>query len=122
MELGGCAMPAGSNDAKEAAIQRATPTSMPAPAQADAKYREAMDYLSGLKYDKAEPMFYELSEAYESFGQFDKTAECLFWRAYCQEKLGRADEAALGYEELKRFYPETPAAQQARSRLKAMGR
>ena len=49
-------------------------------------------------------------------------AECMFWLAYCDEKLGGLAQAAVGYHQVMTAYPSTPAAMEAMKRLSIMPR
>lgn len=82
-----------------------------------AAYDEAQALVARGQYAEAEARIGPLAGAFEAAGDRARTAEALFWAAYCREKQGRPDEAARGYEAVVRGYPETPASRQASARL-----
>ena len=91
-----------------------TPRIVPAGA---APFDEAVDLASKLKYPQAEIEFRQSLVWVQAAGDKDRSAECLFWIGFCQEKQGRSAEARAQYDKVIRDYPGTPAARMAAERM-----
>ena len=87
---------------------------------AEAAFEEAMALVSELKYDRAVGRFAPLESVFADQGSLDRAAECLVWEGYCNEKLGRAPQAAEMYRLTIDRYPNTRAAATARQRLEGI--
>ncbi len=82
-----------------------------------APFDEAVVLVSELKYPDAEIKFRRSLVWFQAAGDKDRSAECLFWIGFCQEKQGRTAEARGQYEKLVRDYPGTPAGRIAAERM-----
>lgn len=82
-----------------------------------APFDDAVDLASKLKYPQAEIEFRQSLVWFQAAGDKDRSAECLFWIAFCQEKLGRTAEARAQYDKVIRDCPGTPAARMAAERM-----
>ena len=82
-----------------------------------APFDEAVALVSELKYPEAEIKFRQSLVWFQAAGDRDRSAECLFWIGFCQEKQGRTAEARGQYEKLVRDYPGTPAGRMAAERM-----
>jgi len=82
-----------------------------------APFDEAVVLVSDLKYPEAEIKFRRSLVAFQAVGDKDRSAECMFWIGFCQEKQGRTAEARAQYEKTFRDYPDTPAGRMAAERM-----
>jgi TolA-binding protein len=87
-----------------------------APSAADPAFDAAVNLVAERQYARAAEEFAVLADAYEAAARRERAAECLFWQAFCHEKLDRAAEALAEYRRVQATYPDTPAAQQAAAR------
>jgi len=76
-------------------------------------FDSAIDLVSKLKYPQAEIEFRRSLVWVQAAGDKDRSAECLFWIGFCQEKQGRSAEARVQYDKVIRDYPGTPAGRMA---------
>ena len=68
------------------------------------------------RYAEASKRLAALLPRFEGAGEDALAAQTLFWLAYCYEKTGRKEDAAVFYDQLVKKYPQAPAAEQAKSR------
>jgi tetratricopeptide (TPR) repeat protein len=68
------------------------------------------------RYAEASKRLAALLPRFEGAGEDALAAQTLFWLAYCYEKTGRKEDAAVFYDQLIKRYPQAPAAEQARGR------
>lgn len=68
------------------------------------------------RYAEASKRLASLLPRFEGAGEDALAAQTLFWLAYCYEKTGRKEDAAVFYDQLVKKYPQAPAAEQAKSR------
>jgi hypothetical protein len=68
------------------------------------------------RFEDASKRLASLLPRFEAAGENALAAQTLFWLAYCYEKTGRKDDAAVFYDQIIRKYPETRVAEQAKSR------
>jgi tetratricopeptide (TPR) repeat protein len=80
-------------------------------------FDSAVDLASKLKYPQAEIEFRRSLVWVQAAGDKDRSAECLFWIGFCQEKQGRSAEARAQYDKVIRDYPGTPASRMAAERM-----
>ncbi|MCX5656584.1 MAG: hypothetical protein NTY65_18255, partial [Planctomycetota bacterium] len=65
-----------------------------------APFDEAVVLVSELKYPQAEVKFRQSLVWFQAAGDKDRSAECMFWIGFCQEKHGRAAEARVQYDKV----------------------
>ncbi len=82
-----------------------------------APFDEAVSLVSELRYPEAEIKFRRSQVWFQAAGDKDRSAECMFWIGFCQEKQGRTAEARVQYEKSIREYPGTPAGRMAADRI-----
>jgi len=82
-----------------------------------APFDEAVALVSELKYPDAEVKFRQSLLWFQAVGDKDRSAECMFWLGFCQEKQGRAAEARVQYDKVIRDYSGTPASRMAAERM-----
>jgi hypothetical protein len=114
---GGCSVPnrmALFSPSAEAAMN---PPVVPPVPPGVAPFDEAVALVSELKYPEAEIKFRQSLVWFQAAGDRDRSAECMFWIGFCQEKHGRTAEARGQYEKLVRDYPGTPAGRMAAERM-----
>ena len=68
------------------------------------------------RYAEASKRLAALLPRFEGAGEDALCAQTLFWLAYCYEKTGRKEDAAVFYDQLVKKYPQAPAAEQAKIR------
>ena len=68
------------------------------------------------RYAEASKRLAPLLTRFEGAGEDALAAQTLFWLAYCYEKTGRKEDAAVFYDQLIKKYPQAPAAEQAKIR------
>lgn len=119
--VGGCSVrpryPSSVDTVRREVSPRVTPA---APAAAMPNFDEAVALASDLKYAEAEAKFRQLAVWSESAGYRDRTAECVFWIGFCEEKQGRLREARARYDETMRRFPDTSASRMAAERLRRL--
>jgi tetratricopeptide (TPR) repeat protein len=116
LTAGGCSVPGAQSPAWRSPT---TDVAMEQPAvpPAAVPFDEAVGLVSQLKYPEAEIKFRRSLVWFQAAGDKDRSAECLFWIGFCQEKQGRTAEARGQYEKSFRDYPGTPAARLAAERM-----
>jgi hypothetical protein len=82
-----------------------------------APFDEAVALVSELKYPEAEIKFRQSLVWFQAAGDKDRSAECMFWIGFCQEKHGRTAEARVQYDKVIRDYSGTPASRMAAERM-----
>ena len=82
-----------------------------------APFDEAVALVSELKYPEAEIKFRQSLVWFQAAGDKDRSAECIFWIGFCQEKHGRTAEARVQYDKVIRDYSGTPASRMAAERM-----
>jgi TolA-binding protein len=83
-------------------------------------FEEAVALVSSLRYNEAEPKFRKLSFWYESAGDKERAAECVFWIGFCLEKRGKTAEARLQYDKAMRQFSGTSAARLSAERVRRL--
>ena len=68
------------------------------------------------RYEEASKPLAALLPRFEAAGENALAAQTMFWLAYCYEKTGRKEDAAVFYDQIARKYPETRVAEIAKSR------
>jgi TolA-binding protein len=68
------------------------------------------------RYEEASKKLAELLPRFQAAAEPAFAAETTFWLAYCYEKTGRKEDAAVFYDQLIKKYPQAPAAEQAKIR------
>ena len=80
-------------------------------------FDSAVSLVSELKYPEAEVKFRQSLVWFQAAGDKDRSAECMFWIGFCQEKHGRTAEARGQYDKVIRDYSGTPASRMAAERM-----
>ena len=88
-----------------------------APSQESAALEEAVATVAEARYEEAAARLSPLTVKFEAANDRRRSAESLFWLAYCYEKLGRTGDAARLYRQVIEQYNSQPPARQAARRL-----
>ena len=83
-----------------------------------ARLEAAIDLVGQLEYARAALELQSLAPRFQAVGDATRTAEAWFWLGFCREKQRRAADARTIYMHVANMYPDEPAGQQARRRLK----
>jgi tetratricopeptide (TPR) repeat protein len=68
------------------------------------------------RYEEASTKLANLLPRFEAANENSYAAEAMFWLAFCYEKTGRKENAAIFYDQLVRRYPQARAAEEAKAR------
>ncbi len=75
-----------------------------------ARRQEALAMVDAFRFDPAKEVFSQLLPIYEEAGDYERSADTLFWLGYCNEKNDRLRQALSFYDRVTREYPYTQAA------------
>ena len=114
LAMAGCA--AAQMDSKpRPAAYADTPMSPSSSATAEGAFEAAWAKVDAGQFTEGERAFQVWLSVYGQPGN-PRTPRAMFWLAYCQEKLGRADSAVKTYVDLQQKFPASEAAKLARQR------
>lgn len=83
-----------------------------------ARLEAAIDLVGQLEYARAALELQSLAPRFQAVGDATRTAEAWFWLGFCREKQRREADARTIYMHVANVYPDEPAGEQARRRLK----
>jgi outer membrane protein assembly factor BamD (BamD/ComL family) len=83
-------------------------------------YQDAMGQIDKLEFASASAKLEQIFEQFESAGDTEHSSKTMFWLGFCYEKLAQDDLARQAYVLVIEQFPNSSAAELARTRLNSM--